>query len=61
MLFPSFLCYTQDTIKMLILFIMASEHIFYLCLLENLKRKIAKQYHCHIILLMGKLEMRELL
>lgn len=47
-------------IKMQILFIRASDHIFFLYLLEDRRHKVAKQYSCGINLLMGNLGGREL-
>lgn len=61
MLFSTFPCYKQTMMDTLILFMMASDYVFYLCPLENLKHKVAKQYHCCIRLLMGKVEVRKLL
>lgn len=40
---------------------MASDHAFNLYLLEDLKHKVAKQYHCCMNPLMGRLGVRELL
>lgn len=40
---------------------MASDHAFYLYLLEDLKHKVAKKYHGCMNPLMVRLEVRELL